>query len=316
MLALVLAAGASMTSTGAAADPLSDADATVEQLRREADQASQEYFDALSVSQKLEADIAAVEERVPRLVARMERLRVLVEHRAVDAYIGNGGGQLASIISSDDVLTAARRTQWLEQLNARDHEATDRLRKTRTRLETEREQLSGMHDAQAAALEQVQARGRDIDAKLTAALERKRQLEAEAAAAKAKADAEAEAEAEAAAQQPASTPTTAEAGGGAAAAAPPPSYTPTPGVHAMHDDPFLVCTRARESGGNYAAYNSAGPYMGAYQFLQQTWNSAANHAGRLELVGVPPHTASQYDQDDVAWSLYQWRGKGPWNNRC
>src|SRR5262249_60076577 len=91
----------------------------------------------------------------------------------------------------------------------------------------------------------------------------------------------------------------------------PPTYNPTPGVHPHHDEPFLVCTRARESGGNYAAYNPAGPYMGAYQFLQATWNSAANHAGRSDLIGVPPNTASQYDQDEIAWALYQRRGTAP-----
>jgi hypothetical protein len=91
---------------------------------------------------------------------------------------------------------------------------------------------------------------------------------------------------------------------------------PTPGVHPHHDDPFLACTRARESGGRYGAYNPAGPYYGAYQFLQATWNGAANHAGRTDLIGVPPSAASQYDQDDVAWALYQWQGKGPWGGAC
>ena len=52
--------------------------------------------------------------------------------------------------------------------------------------------------------------------------------------------------------------------------------------------------------------------MGAYQFLQSTWDSAANHAGRGNLIGVRPDQASAYDQDDLAWALYQWRGKGPW----
>ena len=91
---------------------------------------------------------------------------------------------------------------------------------------------------------------------------------------------------------------------------------PRTGTHPHHDDPFLACTRQRESGGNYQAYNPAGPYLGAYQFSQSTWNGAANHAGRGDLVGVDPRNASQYDQDDMAWSLYQWRGKGPWNDLC
>jgi hypothetical protein len=78
----------------------------------------------------------------------------------------------------------------------------------------------------------------------------------------------------------------------------------------------MVCTRGHESGSNYAAVNPAGPYLGAYQFLQSTWNSGANHMGRPELIGVPPHTASEYDQDDVAWATYQWQGTGPWGSRC
>ena len=95
-----------------------------------------------------------------------------------------------------------------------------------------------------------------------------------------------------------------------------PSYTPSPGVNPHHDDPFLVCTRERESGGNYGAVNPAGPYLGAYQFLQATWDSTANHAGRTSLIGVPPNTASEYDQDDIAWDLYQWQGTAPWGGNC
>jgi len=86
-------------------------------------------------------------------------------------------------------------------------------------------------------------------------------------------------------------------------------------VHPRHDEPFLACTRARESGGNYAAVNAAG-YYGAYQFAPLTWNTTASHAGRLDLVGVLPSNASAYDQDDLAWVLYQWQGSAPWGSRC
>jgi hypothetical protein len=87
-------------------------------------------------------------------------------------------------------------------------------------------------------------------------------------------------------------------------------------VHPHHDDPFLSCVRQRESGGNYAIVSSDGLYYGAYQFLQTSWNATANHAGRPELVGVPPNQASVYDQDDMAWDLYQWQGTGPWGGHC
>ena len=62
--------------------------------------------------------------------------------------------------------------------------------------------------------------------------------------------------------------------------------------------------------------NPSGPYLGAYQFLQATWDSTANHAGRSSLTGVPPNQASEYDQDDIAWDLYQWQGTGPWGGGC
>ena len=62
--------------------------------------------------------------------------------------------------------------------------------------------------------------------------------------------------------------------------------------------------------------NPAGPYLGAYQFLQSTWNMTASHAGRTDLLGVPANVASAYDQDEMAWALYQWQGTGPWGGSC
>jgi hypothetical protein len=74
--------------------------------------------------------------------------------------------------------------------------------------------------------------------------------------------------------------------------------------------------RQRESGGNYGVVNPSGPYLGAYQFLQSTWNVTASHAGRGDLVGLPANLASAYDQDQMAWTLYQWQGTGPWGGSC
>ena len=94
------------------------------------------------------------------------------------------------------------------------------------------------------------------------------------------------------------------------------SRRPTPAqVSPHHNDPFLVCTRARESNGDYSVVSPSG-YYGAYQFSPTTWNVTASHAGRLDLVGVLPSHASPYDQDEMAWALYQWQGNGPWGGRC
>jgi len=47
--------------------------------------------------------------------------------------------------------------------------------------------------------------------------------------------------------------------------------------------------------------------------LKPTWNLTANHAGRGDLVDLDPRQASEYDQDEMAWTLYQWQGNRPWS---
>jgi len=100
-------------------------------------------------------------------------------------------------------------------------------------------------------------------------------------------------------------------------ATPPPVVTPviapTPPPDALA---FLACVRQRESHGNYRAVSSSGTYRGAYQFSQSSWDSAARHAGRLDLVGVPPDQASPADQDALALDLYKWQGSKPWGGAC
>lgn len=86
-------------------------------------------------------------------------------------------------------------------------------------------------------------------------------------------------------------------------------------VHPQHDQPFLVCTRAIEND-QYHDDDASGIHHGGYQFTQATWDSTARHVGWHHLVGVDPHLASAYEQDAMAWELYLWQGKGPWNHRC
>jgi transglycosylase-like protein len=82
-------------------------------------------------------------------------------------------------------------------------------------------------------------------------------------------------------------------------------------------NPFLQCVVQAESGGNYQAVSPDGQYMGAFQFSQATWNTAAQAAGRPDLVGVPPNLASKADQDAVAVALYALDGQQPWlGDRC
>ena len=57
--------------------------------------------------------------------------------------------------------------------------------------------------------------------------------------------------------------------------------------------------------------------MGAFQFSQPTWNTAASAAGLGLLVGVPPNEATKPEQDSVAVALYALDGEQPWlGDRC
>lgn len=86
-------------------------------------------------------------------------------------------------------------------------------------------------------------------------------------------------------------------------------------------NPTLVCIRSHESANlpnPWAAYNPDGPYYGAYQFLQGTWNSAAEAVGRGDLVGLPPMEpyVAWYDQDEVTLAYHALVGDSPWGNMC
>ncbi len=282
-------AGLMLPGGVAGAQSAADADAQVAALRQQADEASTAYLEALTVATTLEVQIADIQAQLPVLAEQRRALQIAARQRAVEAY-KRSGVQIGSVIGATDLLTAMRRSHWLDGLNARDHSTFDELTLATEQLQASRVQLEQARAAQQIALDDLQTRGRDIDAKLQAAEDRARKL-----------------------REVPPRPVKPKAVAGVPPA-PPADYVPTPGAHPEHNHPFLVCTRAHE--GSYTSYNPAGPYMGAYQFLQSTWNSTANRAGRPELIGVPPHTASEYDQDDMAWSLYQRSGSGPWGGRC
>ena len=211
-------------------------------------------------------------------------------------------------MSSESALGAARRVQLIDRVNVRDQTIYRRVRTVTKELNAQRRALEADHRRQSDALEQLREQTDAMERKLALAQQQEQAAAAQAAAAAATAQAvtalaaapiETAATAPPAAPPP-TVPVTTRPAPVQVAPAPPPSYVGNPGSHPMHNDPFLTCVRARESGGNYSVVNPAGPYLGAYQFLQATWNATANHAGRNELVGVPPNVATPYDQDDLA----------------
>lgn len=292
--------GAAQTS-GASASVPSAAD-----LRAEADRLGALYFSTLAAFAQADAAVRDNETAVADLKAKAAAARATARERALFAYKSSGSG-LSAVITGDTTASAARRVQLIDRVNARDNSAFKSFRATARQLRAKQQSLRDARQAQEQSLADLKAQGAALDAKLAEAQQREQAAAAQAQAQQAQATAAAAATTTTAAPTTTTTPR---------APTPPPNYSGTPGASPHHDDPFLSCVRARESGGNYGVVNPDGPYLGAYQFLQATWNGAASHAGRSDLVGVPANAASPYDQDEVAWALYQWQGPAPWGGHC
>jgi Transglycosylase-like domain len=325
----LVAGGFAFVGVGSAAGTAGSRPAdAVADAQRQADAASNKYFKELSSYQSLDSSIASIEAQLTVAQARRDKLRHQARLRAADVY-RNAGTALGNL-DAGTALDAARRKAMFDSVSANDLTVFSQLRRASDDLQARREQLKAQKHDQASRLDGLKAQKRKLETTLRAAVT---QRQAEAARQRQQAAlVAAKAQAAAAPTKPTLTPRGLPVAPVVPAGPPKPSapgpsrppaptaprvsYTPTPGMSSHHNDPFLVCTRTRESGGRYSSVNPGGPFYGAYQFLQGTWDVASSHAGRPELIGVQPSRASAYDQDEVAWSLYQWRGNGPWNGLC
>lgn len=314
-LLAVLIVVSAPTAVGAATRPRdasSDAEGRVAAARRAADAEAGRYLSALSSFETLQTQTSGVETAITQGEQRAATLRQVVRERAADAYM-RSGSSLPSILTVGDLPDLMRSDKLLATANAKDSDSLSLLNAQQADLQSKREDLHQLEAQQGSALSALQRASHKADALLASALHARSDVQARLAA-----QAAAERQLRSAARST-STRTTRSSGHTRAAipavvaVAPPPS---SGGTGSHHDDPFLSCVRQRESNGNYGVVNPRGPWYGAYQFLASTWNIAAQHAGRTDLVGVIPSAASPADQDDVAWSLYQWQGAGPWGGGC
>jgi Transglycosylase-like domain len=308
-LAVAAVTTAPFASAQVASQATSDSSATA--LRAQADALANRYFDALTKFQTLDAQITRDEQVVRELSAAARKARADAKARAIVAY-RMSGVQLSALIDGANSIDAARRAHLIDHVNARDEATFTKLHNATQDLRVQHDALEATRRAEATALAELRDQGAEIDSKLARA-EQAEQATAAAAAAAQVAVATTTVPRNSIA---AAAPTTTTVAPVAAAPPPPPSYSGTGGTSPHHNDPFLTCVRGRESSGSYGAVNSSGPYLGAYQFLQATWNVTASHSGRADLVGVPANSATPYDQDEMAWTLYQWEGMGPWGGSC
>jgi peptidoglycan hydrolase CwlO-like protein len=283
------------TTAPASADPVSN-------LRTSIDHVAQQWFDAQVEVQRLDERITSNELRVKELRSRARTLQLQATARAVDMYVGKPNS-LVDVFTDGTALDSARRVELIARANAKSTQTFDALTELTNKLKSQRSVLTKQRDAKRAAVDALTRSRATLDADLRGARK---------AAARAALAARARATSVARTSNGATTPAPRLVAAPVAVVAAPVAR----GLHPMHNQPYLVCTRHRESRGNYSVVSASGRYYGAYQFLRTTWDVTAIHAGRSELVGVQPNTASEYDQDDLAWTLYQWQGSGPWGGRC
>jgi hypothetical protein len=219
-----------------------------------------------------------------------------------------------------DPLELGRRAALIGQANSAGQAVIDQLEASISDLTTRRAELHAARSAQTETIRLLARQRRNLDTLLASLELGSAHAEARAELAAALRRHQDEAVAQAATRPTIVALTSASPVTGPTTPAPAPVVATPPagsgGASPVHDEPFLVCTRARESDGNYGVVSSGGSYYGAYQFAPTTWNVTASHLGRLDLVGVLPSRASQSDQDELAWALYQWQGNAPWGGRC
>jgi prefoldin subunit 5 len=290
----------------------SSAQTTAESLanaRASIDATANQWFTAQREAADLDAKIATLTNTMTRLERRVDQVRVVAGARAVELYESDTqalGGVIGGHVMGGDPLELGRRAALISQSNANGQVAIDELEAALSDLHARREQLGKAKSAQARAIRDLARRRHALDRELASLRLRSARATARTQLA-------------AAVVNRAAAPT------GPTVASPPalpklpaPALITAPvstSASPHHNAPFLVCTRARESAGNYSVVSSAG-YYGAYQFSPTTWNVTATHAGRLDLVGASPSAASEYDQDEMAWTLYSWQGNSPWGGRC
>ena len=280
------------------------------------------------VSARVAADAQAVAQTDQQIAADQQQITArsnAVRQQAVRSYMnyGSGGASPANSLFSGSQETAQAASEYssiavgnitdaVDQLHTAEstlqaHESALRQQQAEDQSDQSRQAaVLGQADTTESGLSSLQSQ---VTGQLATAVANQQAAQASAAAA-----------AVAAADRASSgRATPSRAAGGSA---PTGSAAPVPaGGGPSGADPalnsFLQCVVQAESGGNYGAVSPDGQYMGAFQFSQPTWNTAAQAAGRPDLVGVPPNQASKADQDTVAVALYALDGQQPWlGDRC
>jgi Transglycosylase-like domain len=275
-------------------------------LRAQVDAIGARYLAAQERAHALDARLQTLDQQLAVSERQSRRLLPVARAHAVQLYQAGTQG-FTVLFDTGSAIESARRAELISRADDHTQALIDEYARSAAKLQLERGQVAAARAEQAKLVASLAAQEHTLQGALAAAQARYRAaLAATARAEQARSTTTARAPDRVPVIPVSSPPSTPQ---------PTPPPPAPPGVNPHHDDPFLVCTRTRESSGNYAAVNPGG-YYGAYQFSPTTWDLTASHAGLPQLIGVRPDAASPWDQDQLAWVLYQWQGNGPWGGLC
>ena len=282
--------------------------------------------------------IAQLSQQIATDQQSIDRHLHIVQAQAIRTYVNSGadstGGSAAlfqgntaaaQTASEYASLAVSTITTDLAQLHTAQHVLVARQSALQARQSQDRadeaQRTAALGQASAAA-SQLRSKQSQVTGQLASAVAAQQAVQAKAAAAAvARAHKVAPPAASTTATIPASPTGPTASSGTAAVAGPAPnparSGVPYPALSDPALNGFLSCVVQAESGGNYGIVSPNGLYMGAFQFSQPTWNSAAQAAGLGLLVGVPPNQVTRAEQDTVAVALFALDGQQPWlGDRC
>ncbi|MGH8984432.1 MAG: hypothetical protein ACRDY6_11235, partial [Acidimicrobiia bacterium] len=167
--AAILVPGVPAATTPArAGDELAAAKQRVSEARAAANAAAARVTEAYGQVQALGDEITAVEARLAEGRLRADELRAVVARRALEAYTSSSTDALP-VFESEEPRDATRRTEYLDQVNARDNAAAGELRAVTEDLDVQRIALGDARARQTETLEQLKAEQEKLDALLAEA---------------------------------------------------------------------------------------------------------------------------------------------------
>jgi murein DD-endopeptidase MepM/ murein hydrolase activator NlpD len=177
--AVIAAAGLAAPSVASAArDPWAKGQEDLANARAAATDAARRYAEAQTEQARQEIEIARLEKEIPVLRARADKLKEEVRLRAAQLYTEGNLGQLQRLLSTSDVVEAARMTELTSTSAEHDRELAGELNRTAKKLEREQAELKTRKAAQDALVAELAKQHELLDIALAAADAAMKNLEA------------------------------------------------------------------------------------------------------------------------------------------